>query len=159
MDCIYLDLRKAFDKVPHKQLSWKLETIGGLKGGLLRWMDDFLKNREMRTVIRLKKKICLEKCFLSGVPQGTVLAPVIFAVYVNDMTKRINSYNNLSADDAKECTKIKIVKHCNRTWTKYLSGPVHRKWNLIFFFNAVQWMKQDETRKNKTRKRKRPSKN
>ena len=63
-----MDLRKAFDKVPHKQLSWKLETIGGLKGGLLRWMDDFLKNREMRTVIRLKKKNLPGKVFFEWSP-------------------------------------------------------------------------------------------
>ena len=55
MNCVYLDLKKAFDKVPHKNLLWKLENFGGLKGALLKWMTDFLTDREMRTVIRGSK--------------------------------------------------------------------------------------------------------
>ena len=50
VDCIYLDFEKAFDKVPHKLL-WKLEHIGGLEGSLKNWMKDYLKGREMRTVV------------------------------------------------------------------------------------------------------------
>ena len=46
IDCIYLDLKKAFDKVPHKRLLQKLENIGRLKGSLLKWMEDFLSNRK-----------------------------------------------------------------------------------------------------------------
>ena len=41
--CIYLDLKKALDKVPHRRLLWKLEYIGGLKGTLKNWMEDYLK--------------------------------------------------------------------------------------------------------------------
>ena len=55
VDCIYLDLKKAFDKVPHKRLLWKLDNVSGLKGGLLKWMEDFLSNREMRTLIKDQK--------------------------------------------------------------------------------------------------------
>ena len=59
---IYLDLKKAFDKVSHKRLLWKLENVGGLKGGLLKWMEDFLSNREMRTIKRSEvKKVQCEK--------------------------------------------------------------------------------------------------
>ena len=45
VDCIYLDLKKAFDKLPHKRQLRKLENVRGLKGGLLKWMEDFLSNR------------------------------------------------------------------------------------------------------------------
>ena len=55
VNCIYLDLKNGFGKVPHKRLLWKLENVGGLKGGLLKWMEDFLRNREMRTVIKVQK--------------------------------------------------------------------------------------------------------
>ncbi len=54
-DCIYLDLKKAFDKVPHKRMIWKLHHVGGLGGPILDWFVDFLTKREMRTVIRNNK--------------------------------------------------------------------------------------------------------
>ncbi len=52
VDCVYLDLRKAFDKVPHKGLLWKLRNRGGLGGTVINWMEDYLMRREMRTVVR-----------------------------------------------------------------------------------------------------------
>ncbi len=57
-DCIYLDLKKAFDKVPHERLLWKLENVGGLKGVVKNWMKDYLSGREVRTIIKdeIKKK-------------------------------------------------------------------------------------------------------
>ena len=60
MDAVYLDIKKAFDRVPHKRLLWKLKHIGGLRGKVLEWMQDYLKDREMRTVIR--EAIKLDKC-------------------------------------------------------------------------------------------------
>lgn len=66
-DAVYLDLKKAFDKVPHRRLMWKLETVGKLGGGLLKWMEDFLKNRMMRTTIRDRKSswknVCKALCW------------------------------------------------------------------------------------------------
>ena len=58
VDCIYLDVKKAFDKIPHKRLLWKLENLGGLKGDLLKWMEDFLSNGEMRTVVKVRMVQC-----------------------------------------------------------------------------------------------------
>ena len=48
-------LKKAFDKVPHRRLLWKLEHIGGLKGIIKNWLEDYLKGREMRTVVKDEK--------------------------------------------------------------------------------------------------------
>ena len=99
VDAIYLDLRKAFDTVAHKSLIWKSEHRGGLKGTILKWMKDYLQGREMSTVIRDSKSSWCE--VTSGVPQGSVLAPIMFQIYINDMTEGLNSYINLFADDAK----------------------------------------------------------
>ena len=52
VDGVYLDLKKAFDKVPHKRLLWKIKNYGKIGGDLLRWMKDYLSEREMRTVIK-----------------------------------------------------------------------------------------------------------
>ena len=52
VDCAYLDLNKALDKVPHTRLLWKLKYEGGLDGTLLTWMEDFLRGRKMRTMVR-----------------------------------------------------------------------------------------------------------
>ena len=91
--CIYLDLKKAFDKIQHRKLLWKLEHIGGLKGTLKKWMEDYVKGREMRTVVKDEKSEWRE--VKSGVPQGSVLLPIMFLIYVNDMTERMSSYMSI----------------------------------------------------------------
>ena len=85
VDCIYLYFKKVFDKVPHKMLLWKLEYVGGLKGTLKNWMETYLKGREMRTVVKDEKSEWRE--VKGGVPQGSVLAPIMFWIYINDMKR------------------------------------------------------------------------
>ena len=110
VDCIYLDFKKAFDKVLHMRLLWRLENVGGLKSRLLKWMEDFLSNREMRTVIKDQKSEWYS--VKSGVPQGSVLAPVMFLVNVNYMTEEVNSYMCPFADYAKLLRKIESKEDC-----------------------------------------------
>ena len=74
------------------------------------WMEDYLKGREMRTVVKNEKSEWRE--VKSGVPQGSVLSPIMFLVYVNDMTERVNSYISLFSDDAKLLRKIRNHKDC-----------------------------------------------
>ena len=88
-DSIYLDLKKAFDKVPHKRLLWKIKNCGGIGGRLLNWMGDYLSEREMRTVIRNRNSAWLK--VTSGVPQGLELGTV-FGIYVNDLVEGIDSH-------------------------------------------------------------------
>ena len=104
VDCTYLDLKKAFDKVLHKRLIWKLEHEGGIGGSILKWMEDFLSNGEIKTVIRNIKSSW--KGVISGVPQGCILAPIMFAVYVNDMIEDIEGYISMFADDSKIMRRV-----------------------------------------------------
>ncbi len=74
-------------------------------------MTDFLTNREMRTVIKGTKSNW--RTVISGVTQGSVLAPIMFTVYVNDMTEGEESYMNLFADDATIIRKVTNEEDCN----------------------------------------------
>ena len=97
-DCIYLDFAKAFDKVPHFRLGLKLEA-NGITGKLLEWLKDFLNNRQQKVVIKDTKSNPRE--VTSGIPQGSVLGPVLFIVYINDLPQVVNSYVKIFADDTK----------------------------------------------------------
>ena len=95
-DVIMLDFAKAFDKVPHVQLCHKLSHLG-IDGPLLIWIENFLSGRSQQVVINGKKS-SISSVF-SGVPQGTVLAPLLFLCFINDIAKNISSSIRLYADD------------------------------------------------------------
>ncbi len=84
--------------------------IGELKGAMKYWMADYLRGREMRTVGRDEKSELRE--VTSGVPQGSVLALIMFLIYINDMPDGVGSYISLFADDAKLLRKISTHKDC-----------------------------------------------
>lgn len=131
VDGVYLDLKKAFDKVPHRRLLWKIKTYGKVSGQLFDWMTDYLKGREMRTVIRNENSSWLE--VTSGVPQGSVLGPVMFGLYVNDLADGIGSYINLFADDTKMMRKVKSIDDCRKLQEDLDKvGEWGRKWQMEF---------------------------
>ena len=97
VDAIFMDLSKAFDTVPHKRLCNKL-SFYGIRGALLRWIESFLTNRTQQVIIKDKSSNPLP--VLSGVPQGSVLGPLLFICYINDIPNNISSTIRLYADDA-----------------------------------------------------------
>ena len=98
VDIIFLDFQKAFDKVPHKRLLLKLESLG-IVGNVLDWIREWLKNRDQRVVINGRSSTW--QSVTSGVPQGSVLGPLLFLAYINDLEDSVHSKVKKFADDTK----------------------------------------------------------
>ena len=98
MDTIYFDFKKAFDMVPHKRLLAKLESYG-IQGKILKWVEEFLIGRNQYVVVNGERSSSGK--VTSGIPQGTVLGPILFAVYINDILENLTSDGFLFADDTK----------------------------------------------------------
>ena len=93
---VYLDLKKAFDTVSHKILLNKLKLIG-IDQITVNWFGSYLENRQQKTVIQ---NVCSSELNISfGVPQGSILGPTLFTLYINDLTTYVESKINLYADD------------------------------------------------------------
>ena len=95
-DVILLDFSNAFDKVPHERLILKLQYYG-IRGNTLDWISSFLSNRTQRVVCGGFASDPVD--ILSGVPQGTVLGPLLFLIYINGITDYVSSSYRLFADD------------------------------------------------------------
>ena len=108
VDVIYLDFAKAFDKVSHDILLRKLKTKFGIKGKLGRWIQNFLTSRSQQVLVdgRLSPIFHL----VSGVPQGSVLGPVLFLIFISDIGEDLDSDVLIYVDDTKVIRKIKNIE-------------------------------------------------
>ena len=98
IDCLYMDYRKAFDTVPHKRLLKKLEAYG-IGQNMIDWLQDYLNERLQQVSVNGQNSEWHR--VTSGVPQGSVIGPLMFVLYINDLPDKIESPIYLFADDTK----------------------------------------------------------
>ena len=99
---IILDISKVFDKVWHKGLIYKLKSYG-ISGNLLKLIENYLTNCKQRVV--LNGQTSSWERVLSGVPQGSILGPLLFLIYINDLPDGIQSICKIFADDTSFFSK------------------------------------------------------
>lgn len=110
VDAVYTDFRKAFDKVDHELLLNRI-AYNGIRGNLLRWFTSYITNRCQKVVIN---GFCSDATEVtSGVPQGSILGPLLFVIFINDISKCFhNSKFLLYADDLKIYRSIRNIQDC-----------------------------------------------
>ena len=103
-DVIYTDFSKAFDSVPHERLFLKMESLG-IKGDILNWIKSFLSGR--RQCVNVDGAYSSWRKVISGIPQGSVIGPILFVIFINDMPDAVkHNFCKLFADDCKLYGKV-----------------------------------------------------
>ena len=103
VDVVYLDFQKAFDKVPHQRLLLKLKAHG-MGNDVINWIEKWLTHRRQRVIV--DGEISNWKSVLRGVPQGSVLDPILFLIYINNLEDDISSKVFKFADDTQVFRKV-----------------------------------------------------
>ena len=130
VDLLFLDFKKAFDKVPHRRLMSKVRALG-IGGEVARWIESWLADRRQRVVVNGVPSEWTP--VTSGVPQGSVLGPLLFLIYINDLDSGLVSRISKFADDTKlgTCASDKVsIQELHRDLL--LIGDWSRKWQMPF---------------------------
>ena len=136
VDVIYLDFQKAFDKVPHQRLILKLKSHG-MGNSIINWLEQWLTDRRQRVVV--DGEVSSWKSVLSGVPQGSVLGPILFLVYIDDLEEGVTGNILKFADDTKLFRKTKQIGY-----KKKLQDDIDKlvrwseKWQMLFNFGKCK---------------------
>ena len=136
---LLLDFCKAFDKFPHCHF-FSILQFYGVQGSLLRWIKNFLTNRSHQVIIDNKRS---DSCnVLSGVPQGTVLAPLRFLICINDLPLHVSNKVRLHANDVILYPYIYSMDDCCKL-QKDLNSLTHwsHKWQMHFNARKCEFLR------------------
>ena len=134
VDLILLDFSKAFDTVPHQRLLTKLAHYG-IQGDVHRWIDSWLTRCTQRVVVDGESSDFVK--VMSGVPQGTVLGPLMLLLYINDISDNLTLHIRLFADD---CIIYRTISST--------SDSIHLQEDLDKIFEwAICWQMQFNVQK------------
>ncbi|MCP4585470.1 reverse transcriptase family protein, partial [Pseudoalteromonas sp.] len=126
VDVLYMDFQKAFDTVPHAKLIQKLAALG-IRGKLLSWIRSYFMDRKQ--AVKIGSKLSRWRDITSGVPQGSVLGPLFFILFINDLVELLPAgvTIKLYADDAK----IYVI-YKPGSWTPLLQQAISvlERWTL-----------------------------
>ena len=111
IDSILLHFSKAFDKVSHRKLCLQLQHYG-IRGKFVKWVEDFLYNWAQKVVVSSEESLSVS--VTSGRPQGTVLGPLLFLIYINDFSNSVSSSISLFADDSYVYRRIRNTLDCKQ---------------------------------------------
>ena len=128
---ILLDISKAFDKVWHPGLLFKLKQLG-ITGNLLQWIESYLTNRRQRVVVGGKSSPSLH--IHAGVPQGSILGPLLFLIFINDMTRDLHLECHQYADDTTlvHFSNTPLVMHHYITQQLSILSQWAEQWRVTF---------------------------
>lgn len=132
---VFCDISKAFDRVWHKGLILKLSSIG-IKGPLLRWFPAYLSDRKQRVVV--SNSLSSLSNVTAGVPQGSILGPLLFLIFINDIVTDIDANIRLFADD----TSLSVIVETPETAAHILNSDLQKITNWastwLVDFNATK---------------------
>ena len=138
---LFLDISKAFDKVWHEGLIHKLKS-NGISGNLLSFFENYLSQRHQRVTLNGSESSW--RSISAGVPQGSVLGPLLFLIYINDLTENIKSQMRLFADDSSIFTPVIDVQVTHEQLVQDLEtvsqwGYQSTRWSLILTLLSKLW--------------------
>uniref|UniRef100_A0A8C3IBY2 Reverse transcriptase domain-containing protein n=1 Tax=Chrysemys picta bellii TaxID=8478 RepID=A0A8C3IBY2_CHRPI len=138
VDIVYLDFQKALDKVPHQRLLHKL-SCHGIRGKILSWIENWLKDREQR--VEINGKFSEWRGVTSGVLQASGLGPILFNLFINDLEKGVNSEMAKFADDTKLLKIVKTKADCEELQKDLIKlSDWATKWQMKFNMDKCKVM-------------------